>query len=161
MLDEDTENSILLDASIYHTLKDIKEIERSGPKLEYLQQLRKGKSCDYNNPCDEGDCDLLSKKCVDETMSAYYEGMERRSFNGKYFLGRKETLDQAFPLVDEVKEEVVSEPEEEKVVSEPEEEKVVSEPEEEVDLDLDVKNLGKLSELQRALVECLMPSTKP
>ena len=148
ILDGDTENSILLDASIYHTLKDMKKIERSGPKLEYLKQLRKGKKCDYNNPCDEGDCDLLSKMCVDETMSPYYEGMERRSFNGKYFLGRKETLDQAFPLVDEVKEEV-----KEEVVSEPEEE--------EVDLDIELKDLGKLTDLQRALVECLMPSTKP
>jgi hypothetical protein len=153
--DENTKESILLNACIYHTLKDIKNTERSsGHRLEYLKQLYKGKNlCDNNKPCDVGECDLKSKMCVDETMTAYYEGMEKRTINGKNFLGTKEILDKAFPQVDEVKE-AVSEPEEkEEVVSEPEEE--------EVDLDVNIKDLGKLTELQRALVECLMPSTKP
>jgi len=153
--DENTKESILLNACIYHTLKDIKNTERSsGHRLEYLKQLYKGKNlCDNNKPCDVGECDLKSKMCVDETMTAYYEGMEKRTINGKNFLGTKEILDKAFPQVDEVKE-AVSEPEEkEEAVSEPEEE--------EVDLDVNIKDLGKLTELQRALVECLMPSTKP
>jgi len=169
-LDKDTDEEILLNASIYHTLKDVKKVIRSGPKLEYLQQLFKGKPCDLKKPCDKGDCDLNSMKCLDETKEDYYENMERRLFNGKYFLGTKETLDKAFPVSKE-EEAKAKEAEEAKKASKKAkkeaeakkakpESKEAKEDEEEVDLDVDVKDLGKLSELQRALIECLMPAGK-
>jgi len=162
-LDESNEE-ILLNASIYHTLKDIKNNETQ-VRLNYLKQLCKGKECDTKKlHCDENElCDLESKRCLDETKEEYYENMDRRFVKGKYYGGTKETLDRAFPP-EESEEDEAAKKAAKKAAKEAkkaaEDEKKQEPEEEEVDLDLDVKDLGKLSELQRALVECLMPAGK-
>ena len=154
-------------ASIYHYLK-YKKVERTGPKLEYLQQLLKGKECDKDRYCEEGYCDLLENRCVDDPTEDYYDNMQRRKVNGKFFLGTKKILDDTFGVEPEPEPEPkpkkAPEPKPKKAPKaqqvQPEDEAKEAKDTEEVDLDIDIKDLGKLTELQRALVECLMPAGK-
>ena len=191
-LDKDTDKEFLLNALIYHYLKDLKKIksDKESEKLEYLKQLYKGKPCDLKNPCDEGFCDLRSMKCLDETKEDYYENIKTHIVDGKYFVGTQEFLDKAFPKSKKADEDEADEADKkakkeakkeakeakakaDKEAAEAEAKKAKSDKakkpeakpedeakEEEVDLDIDVKDLGKLSELQRALIECLMPAGK-
>ena len=142
--------------------------------------LHEGKKCDYDEPCDDGqECDLENQKCVPETNESYYDDLERKKYNGKSFVGSHAKIEKlaspkapspkkaspkapspkkASPKAPSPKKALPKAPSPKKASPKAE----VSEDEVEViDLEDIVPNdLSKLSELQKALVECLMPSNK-
>ena len=127
--------------------------------LSYLKALSIGKHCDLENPCEDGDeCDLVNSTCVPEGSETYYEDIERMKYKGKSFVGKKGKMPkEESSSSEEEKEEKEEKP---KSKSKPKPKSPEKVDEEDVDLDFLDHPDEDLSALQKALIECLMPSTK-
>jgi len=167
-LAEDLEEVVKDEKYYKNLLKDKKFKENAS--LSYLMALHDGKKCDYDAPCDDGqECDLENQKCVPETNESYYDDLERKKYNGKSFVGSHSKIEKLAspkapsPKAPSPKKASPKAPSPKKASPKaPSPKDEVSEDEvEAIDLeDIVPSDLSKLSELQKALVECLMPSNK-
>lgn len=141
--------------------------------LEYLKALNRNIQCDSQQPCDDGECDLEYSKCVPKTKEEYYDDIERFEHEGASFVGKKSTIEKmklAIKEKEKEKEKAKKEAEDKvkkdakakkdaedkaKKEAKPKKEEDVGD-----DLDLSAKEEGELTELQQALIKCLMPSAK-
>ena len=160
-LSEDLEEVVVKDENYYKNLLKDKKFKENA-SLSYLMALHDGKKCDYDAPCDDGqECDLENQKCVPETNESYYDDLERKKYNGKSFVGSHAKIEKLKSPSPPKAPKVPSPPKAPKVPSPPKVDEVSEDEVEVIDLEDIVPNdLSKLSELQKALVECLMPSNK-
>jgi len=130
-------------------MKQLKDKKfKNDVSLEYLLALANGKKCDKDMPCnDDEECDLENKLCVPISSENYYDDIDRTKYNKKSFVGSHDSIKKLAPKVASP---ISSD-------SESESDSDV----EEVDLeDIKIDDISKLSKLQQALVNCLMPSNK-
>jgi hypothetical protein len=135
--------------------------------LDYLRALNKNIACDSEKPCSDGECDLEYKRCVPKTATEYYDDIERFEHNGASYVGKKTTIQKMKLAIEAEKAEKDAEAEEAKKKAKAEKDSKKKKPAADAspkgkadDLDFDIDEEGDLTELQQALIDCLMPAVK-
>ena len=146
-----------------------KEKSKEKPKTDlsaYLEALAKGIQCDEDTPCDgDHECDLESKKCVPKSDTSYYDDLKRHEENGTFFVGKTGTIERLVKSFADKKaaaaKEAAKEEKEKKKAAGGKKAADKKKGKEDEDLSVDDvldTDFDNLSELQKALIDCLMPS---